>query len=358
MEPSSKVIYLNTAACGLIEEEVIAAGNNFYSALAVKGSGWAEQWRMTAEPRIRATIASFIGAKPDNVAMVPNFSWALNGVVQSLKGDERVLLYRHDYPSLIEPFRINNFDIKWIDTEDGFTLPVEEIKQLIRNNEIDIAALSHVQYNSGYMLDIQEIGALCRKHNVLFIVDATQSMGAMPISIDTTPVDILIWSNYKWMNAGFGTGVLYIADGFLHKYTPVMGGHNSYQMRNDTWMYVPSILSYEPGHPNMYGLTILEAAINHKQKAGIESIAKHNSLLTALLLDKIKELPVAMIGPATTDNRASFILLKDKDGLEDWLKQHNIVTTNRNGLIRISMHYYNTAADVMGLVECISNKYK
>jgi len=354
MSHLTKKTYLNTAACGLLEPAVVAAANDFNVLLSAGGSNRSEQWRREDEPRIRSVIASFIGAPAGNIAVVPNFSWALNGIVQSLKGTERVTLYRHDYPSLTEPFRINNFNIQWLDDEDGFTLPLEQLHQRITNNETDLVVMSHVQYNTGYMLDLEETGALCKKHGVLFIVDATQSLGAIPIDIQAQHMDVLIASNYKWMNAGFGTGIMYMSDSFLEKYTPVVAGNNSFREHNGVMAYSPSVQSFEPGHANMSGLLLLEAAINHKmQMGGVASIALHNSRLAALLLQHIPKLPVQLIGPAIMEHRASIIVLKDVNGLSALLRENNIVVTNRNGIVRISMHYYNTEEDVMRLVDCL-----
>jgi selenocysteine lyase/cysteine desulfurase len=353
MQSNSKITYLNTAACGLIEEEVKAAGFDLYNAVSKSGSAAAEDWRFNKEAGIRKTIAGFIGAPATNVAMIPNFSWALNGLVQSLKGTEKVLLYKHDYPSVVEPFRINNFDITWVDAKDGFTLPVDEIETAVKNNKIDIVVLSHVQFSTGYKLDIVALGALCKEHSVLFIVDATQSIGAVPIDLSKQHADVLIASNYKWMNAGFGTGIMYISDSFLDKYPPVVGGHNSYQMVEDKMQYVPSALSYEPGHPNMLGHTIVAAAIEHKMKMGLDKIVAHNMQLTQLLIDNIGHLSTQLIGPLNIDNRTSIVILKDENGISEKIKKHNIIVTNRNNTVRISMHYYNTEADVMRLVDAL-----
>lgn len=353
MEPS-KITYLNTAACGLVAEEVASAGNDFTLGLTANGSARSEQWRQAEEGRIRDTVAAFLGTRKEKIAIVPNFSWALNAIVQSLDPALKVMLYRQDYPSVLEPFRINGFPIDWIDTNDGFTLPVEQIEQAIEAKAIDILAISHVQFNSGYKLDIKRIGSLCRKHDVLFIVDATQSMGAVPLDMAQLETDILIASNYKWMNAGFGTGILYMSDTFLARHTPVVGGHNSYQMKDGKWMYVPSVLSYEPGHPNMYGQLLLEAAIHQKQKLGIDNIETHNKELTTLLLGHLKSIPVQLIGPFTMENRASIVILKDEHGLSGWLKENDIIVTNRNGIVRISMHFYNTAEEIMRLVDVLS----
>ncbi len=354
---STNTIYLNTAACGLVPSATTDAATELYKALETNSSTRAEHWRFEEETPIRETIAAFLNTDPDTVAMVPNFSWAMNAVVQSLKGGERVLLYKHDYPSLLEPFRINKFDIAWVDAPDEFNIDVEAIEDAIVNNKVDIVAISHVQWTSGYLLDIKRIGELCKAHGVLFFVDGTQSMGAQVIDLSDLNIDVYAASNYKWMNAGFGTGVLRIKKSFLEKYPPVVGGNNSYRMIDGTIQYRASILSYEPGHPNMCGLTVLNAAIKHKQALGVANITVTNEKLTQLLLDSIKDLPVKLIGDFTTKSRASIVILKDENGLGDWIKQHNIVVTQRNGLLRISMHYYNTEAEVIAMAGCINKFY-
>lgn len=356
MPDNAKTIYLNTAACGLVPAAIVAAANELYKVLETNSSTCAEQWRFEEEQAIRQQIADFLHAEVDTIAMVPNFSWAMNAVVQSLKGTKRVLLYKHDYPSLLEPFRINGFDITWIDAPDGFSIDIEAIEKAVNEQSVDIVAISHVQWTSGYLLDLQRISNVCKANGVLFFVDATQSMGAQPIDLSQLHIDVFAASNYKWMNAGFGTGVLSIKNSFLQRYPPVTAGDNSYRMIDGTMQYRPSILSYEPGHPNMFGLTVLRAAIQHKTELGVDNIARHNATLMDMLLKGLQNLPVNPIGKLTMDNRAAFVLLKDENGLGDWLKQRGIVVTQRNGLLRVSTHYYNTEGDVMTFIECI-NKF-
>jgi cysteine desulfurase/selenocysteine lyase len=353
---TSNLIYLNTAAFGQVSPATVAVANELYTQFAHNGSTRSEEWRAHEENCIRQTIADFLGSQPANIAMVPNFSWAMNGIVQSLKGTEKVLLYTRDYPSFLEPFKINNFNITWVDATDGFNINMDQVFDAIRNRKVDVVALSHVQWSSGYRIDIKEIGDLCREYGVLFIVDGTQSLGANIIDLSDLHIDVFAASNYKWMNAGFGTGILYVSDSFLQRYPPVVGGHNSYKTVGDQWKYIPSAQSYEPGHPNMFGLTLLEAAIKHKMDLGIPHIARHNLSLAEQFLNGIEGAPVRILGDYTMSNRAPIIYLHDEDGLGEWIQQHNIVVTRRNGFLRVSTHFYNTEADVQALVDCINNK--
>jgi cysteine desulfurase/selenocysteine lyase len=348
-------IYLNTASFGLIDPAVKATADAFYTELAEYGSPVSESWRTDSEPRIRETIAEFLGAQAKDIAMVPNFSWAFNGIVQSLTGKERVLLYSGDYPSVLEPFKLNRFDIKWIDDTDDFELPLDTIENLIRNREVDIVALSHVQYNSGYKLPLAHISALCKEYQVIFIVDATQSMGAVPINVTALDIDVLIASNYKWMNAGFGTGIMYLSSHFLSQYPPVVGGFASYTMRDGQWEHILSARSYEPGHPNVYGLNLLKASIVHIQSKGLPEIEAYNAQLLQMLLQGIANLRLPLIGPATMTNRSSYILLRDENNLSQRIAEAGFIVTNRGGRIRISVHHYNTEQEVTALLEHLDN---
>lgn len=355
---SAPSIYLNTASCGLISPASLAAGNELYRGFAENASGASETWRLNEEGRIRNLLADFISAPAANVAMVPNFSWAMNAVVQALKGTERVLLYKHDYPSLLEPFRINKFDITWVDTPDGFLIDVEAIENAVRSKSVDIVAISHVQWTSGYKLDIEYIGNLCRENGVLFFVDGTQSLGACVIDLSALPVDVFAASHYKWMNAGFGNGTLYLTDVFMSRYQPVVGGHNSYKIRDGNWGYEPSVISYEPGSPNMFGLNIVAHAIGEKNKIGLPEIARHNLKLTQLFLEELGDAPVHLLGDRTMRNRSPIVLLKDENGLGEHILASGFVVTRRNGLLRVSTHFYNKEDQVTALAGSIRTFYR
>ena len=346
-------IYLNTASCGLLPDTHTAAANQLNSAFASDASNHAEHWRDVEQPLVRQAVADFLQVQAANVALVPNFSWAMNGLVHSLRGDEKVLLYTSDYPSLTTPFKLNDFDITWINEKDDFLIDTTELKQLLVDNEIEILAISHVQWLSGFKIDLQDIAGFCREHDIWLIVDATQSMGAMPIYPAELDIDVFIASNYKWMNAGFGTAVMYMGNEFHTAYTPKVGGNNSFTMVDGKMQYLPSVQSYEPGHPNMFGFTILKSAIEHKLSLGLQHIEQHNRKLTELLLNSLTGLNVQLIGEASADNRASMVFLRDKGGLLQFIKERGVLVSGRMGHVRISMHYYNTEDDVMKLAEIL-----
>ncbi|HEY0299089.1 MAG TPA: aminotransferase class V-fold PLP-dependent enzyme, partial [Arachidicoccus sp.] len=340
---TGNTIYLNTAACGLVSKAATKAGTDLYENFATNSSAASEYWRDTTSFQIRKTIADFVSAKEENMAFIPNFSYAMNSVVHSLRGDEKILLYKNDYPSLTIPFAINHFDITWIEDENGFLIDIDKIASLIEEKQIDIVAISHVQWQSGFKIDLARLSAMCKEKNVWLIVDATQSLGGVEINLSTLPLDVFIASNYKWMNAGFGTGILYINNEFLEKYPPKISGNNSktVQFENDQYTFNPGISNFEPGHLNQFGFSVLAKAIEEKNAIGLQKIEAHNKNLTQQLLDKLLGLPIHLIGDASIENRSSIVVLKEENGLHEFLLQRSIITTLRNAAIRISLHFHN-----------------
>ncbi|MEZ5017143.1 MAG: aminotransferase class V-fold PLP-dependent enzyme [Flavipsychrobacter sp.] len=345
--------YLNTAACGLLPSAFTTQAEELYDEMSADASTHAEHWRDNVQPELRKAVGKLLNTDVENIALLPNFSWGINGVVQSLKGTERILMYKNDYPSLTEPFKIKGFDITWVGDEDGFAIDVAAIKTHILAKQVDILAISHVQWMSGFKVDLKELGTWCKENDVLFIVDATQSLGAIEIDLGEMNVDVLISSNYKWMNAGFGTGVMYMNRSFIERYTPAVGGHNSYVLSEGKWIYQPSVRSFEPGHPNMYGFSVLHAAIKHKLEMGVSKIEEDNKALTQQLLDELRTLGINYLGDDDMERRASIIFIKDENGVWDKLKEHNIIASQRGGNIRFGIHYYNTEADIKKLVDCL-----
>lgn len=350
--------YLNTAACGLLSPQSLASTYDFYTAMQSASSTRAEAWKTTEWQSVRETTARFVNAPVQNVVFVPNFSFGINSIVQSLRGDEKVLLYKNDYPSLLDPFRINKFDISWIDSTDGFTVSADELKSTLLSNKIDILAISHVQWLSGFKFDIEDLGAFCRQHGIMYMVDATQSLGALVTDVSKLNADVLIASNYKWMNGGFGTGIMYIADSFLQRYPPVISGFNSYIIKDGVAAIESPIRCYEPGHLNIHGLLVLEAAMKEKLEQGVDKIEEHNRHLTQRLLNGIADLPVKLLGEAGTQTRSSIILIKDEGGLGAYIAEKDIIVSQRGGFLRVSMHFYNTEADVDHFTDILRTFFK
>lgn len=351
--PTSGAIYANTASCGLVAKTGVNSMHQFMLELHTSGSIRAEQFLTEDLPEIRKKIAGFVDAQQGELALIPNFSFGLNALLPVLLPYKKVLLLDDDYPSLTQPFDLNDFEITWIASDDRFSFDLEKIERAIQQQDIRIVAVSQVQYLTGYCLDIEALGKICKSHNAILLVDGTQSLGAVPFSFAQSVVDVFISSNYKWMNAGFGTGIMMMKTNFLEEHEPKIGGFASFLNKNGTWQYTPSIQSYEPGHLNMGGFLVLEEAINFKLKLGIDNIYAHNKALLDLLLAGLESNGITINGPYSNENRTSILCLKETPELIKSLKANQVVHKARNGSIRLGLHFHNSSEDVEVILKAL-----
>jgi len=352
-----KTTYLNTAGCGLISAASLKAGADIYNEFAVNSSARSEVWREKEDPLYRERLAGFLEVDQDRLGYIPNFSYAMNMVVQSLRGDERILVYKNDYPSIYAPFVQNGFTVHFLESEDGFSLNIHTIEDQITEHKIDIVAIGHVQWQTGFKIDLPALTALCKKHHVKLIVDATQSLGAIPIPMQKLGIDVVISSHYKWMNSGFGNGLIYFDPSFLEAYPPVIIGAA-------TLDFAGKARSYEPGGLNIYGLALLDQAIRDKQQIGAQNIHIENMRLTKTLLDGLAphKDQIEILGDYSIDQRASIVVIKDTGNhngqLGAFLENAGIIVTGRGGTLRVSIHFYNTAEQIGYFLEVLNNWLK
>jgi cysteine desulfurase/selenocysteine lyase len=340
-------IYLDTAAAGIVSKHVLQTSHIYDETLHTAPSSAFFTFLEDDYPRIKKNVADFCGVDSHHLAFIPNFSYGLTTLLPSLqKKHSRVLLFEDDYPSLTLPFQLHEFDVYWLPSHDGYSWDLNELEDALAKHKIEILAISHVQYLTGAKLEITAIAEICKRLNVLLVVDATQSLGAIPLHFDRSGIDVLITSNYKWMNGGFGSGLMCFRTGFFEDYPPTIGGFGSYKNVEDGWKYVPSSASYQPGHFNFGLLLLLEQAIKEKTEMGMETLEAHNMKLATRFVDGVLGSEHKLIGPKNMDGRSSIICIEAPKDLHQQFENARIRCTYRNNSIRFAFHFTNTQEDL------------
>ncbi len=347
-------IYLNTAATGKVDPEHIKQANKKYKSLSESPSQFAEAWFESEVPKIKELVADRFGAQTKEVALVPNFSFGINAVLNALPENSNVLCYKKDYPSLIDPLHYKNFNIIEFSDRGGFTIYPETIERFIRKHYIDFLVISHVQWLTGFKTNLSLVSEICKRNNVRLIVDATQSAGAVAIDFDQSGIDVMIFSNYKWLNAGFGTGCLLMKGDFLHEFPPKISGMHSYEMIDGEMVLEPSIKFYEPGHQNLFGLEILKQVLESRTKKEIQKIEKKNQKLTKFFLENFKQRNIKALGAKDLNSRSSIVYLKGGEDLHQYLSKHQVISSFRGGHVRLSFHFDNKKKEVEKAIELLS----
>src|SRR5690606_32103463 len=336
--------YLNNAGAGILSEEAVDASDKFRRGIRMNGSATAVNWIFNESLLLKKEIGTFVGATVDQIALIPNFSTGLNFFLAGVDKSHNILLYKNDYPSLVMPFELRGYNITWLDHKDDYTIDMNDIEKAFSGNNISILAISHIQYSSGFKIDLDRLAALCKQFQVTLIVDGTQSIGSVNFNFENSAVDVMIWSNYKWMNGGFGNGVMCIRNEVLEKFPPAVAGFGSYIMDNGKLKYEPSAKSFEPGQLNMSGFEMLRVALKHKMAFGLAEIEKHIQKRVKELVDGLCDLDINVYGGKDLP-RSGVVCFEADESLMEFLDQNGVKGTYRFGHIRLSPHYYNTSED-------------
>lgn len=345
--------YFNTAAAGLLPARYTEKAGIFLRQMAVNASGANDEWYQLHMNSLRQSAAGFLDAEVNETVFIPNFSFGLYALVQSIPANKRTMVLHEDYPSIIDPLRLSGFRALRLKSVHKIFFNQEEIMVALLAHSIELLVISHVQWLTGFRIDLDALGEFCRSKGIIMIVDATQSMGAMPLSLKRSGADAIISSNYKWMNAGFGTGIMCVRRDFLEQYPPKIRGNHSRMISGGKWTDDASVLGFEPGHLNVPGLIIAGEAIADKIHSDTAEIFKHNMRLTSWFIESLPNPASLLVGPTSTEFRSSIISLKGGELLYNHLMKRGFVVSLRNGAVRVSFHYHNTQAEVNELIETL-----
>ena len=229
---------------------------------------------------------------------------------------------------------------------------LEQIAEACRGARM--LAISHVQYLSGHRVNLTAIGEICRSTGTFFFVDAIQGMGAFPIDVRRDNIQALAADGHKWMRGPEGCGVLFVQQGWQDRIEPMefgwtnVAGFHDYSSRDMALRRDAG--RYECGTLNTVGCYGLRASLEFILEVGVEPIADAILALTGQLAEGIAQLDLEMCGARTPDNAAGIVTFR-KRGVESaylvrQLKDYGILAAHRQGWVRFSPHFYQSAAEI------------
>jgi selenocysteine lyase/cysteine desulfurase len=317
----------------------------------------------------RRIAAQLLGCKSEEIAFVGPTSLALSFIGSGLKfrRGENVLIYFDDYPSNVYPWMAladQGVEVRLMNTRGLGLIRLRDVTGQVDENT-RLVALASCHFISGYRLDVAAIGAYLRERNILFCLDAIQTVGAFPVSIEQ--VDLLAADAHKWLLGPCGAGLMYVRDSVQERLNPpIYGWHN---VRCPEFVAQEQIVlrsgaaRYEAGTHNLLGLVGLVTAMELILELGVENISREllrkRSWLVPALKAKGYEVLHADVLPENSSGITSFYRPGDDlAALHQKLLDANVITslrTDRKGqkYIRLSPHFYNTDEELRRVLELI-----
>jgi cysteine desulfurase / selenocysteine lyase len=319
--------------------------------------------------RCRDLAARLLNARPEEIAIIGPTSLGLSLVAAGLawRNGDNVLFYPEDYPSNVYPWMAlarHGVEPRQIKTTTlGQIQPQDVLNQI--NHRTRLVALASCHFISGHRIDLQTIGTELRKRNVLFCVDAIQTLGAFPTTVEY--VDFLAADAHKWLLGPCAAGLLYVRKEIQEQLNPVLLGWHNVKCPNfvalEELVLRHDARRYEAGSQNLLGLTGLHASLELLLELNVNLIAnellRKRNLLLAALLNK----GYNVLGHDSNPSNASAILSFSRPGadlekLHQTLAASDIVTSLRtdragNRYLRISPHCYNSDAELHRFLDAL-----
>lgn len=350
------LVYFNHAAVAPLPRRVAEAIVAHIENIRDRGAADWRRWFGGIE-RAREKAAGFLGAHRSEIAFLPSTSWALNLVAHSLewKAGDNVVGDDMEFPSNSYPWRLlekRGVEYRVARNRAG-RVTVEDIADKV-DDRTRIVAVSWVAFHNGFVFPVDEIGRLCRERGILFVVDAIQGLGALPLDLSKTPIDVLAADAHKWLLGQEVCTLFYVGQRACDRLPPPFVGWWNLRMEEDAGFLAESATfhsgarRYEPGSLPTAQIAGLEASIGLLEEIGIEAVRDRILGLVTALRDGLAARGWRIVSP---EPLASGILAAvppsgDERAMAKALEKRGILVAPREGAVRFSPHVGNDLKEV------------
>jgi len=282
-----------------------------------------------------------------------SLAWAI-----APKKGANIVSTRASFPSTVYPWKrvAEEFgaELRLAEHDENYYTKTDDILHLI-NKDTAVVTLSHVEYACGQRYNLESFAKAAHDVGALFIVDATQSMGMVPINAQNTGADAIVASGYKWLRGTYGAAVGYIAPS-IQSLSPGIIGFRSHK---DIWNMKAERLELPEDASRFEFTTIhfgaalgLAASIDEITNLGIQKVWERDLELTDILIEGVLEKGLEIASPTNDEERSSIVSIKMPAGFDTGevvgklQDDYGILVTNRSGFLRVSPHIDNNSKEI------------
>jgi selenocysteine lyase/cysteine desulfurase len=369
-------IHLNNAGSGLLSRETLTTMTGHLELEASIGGYEAAAREHDRIARTYENIAELINARSDEIALFDNSTHAWNAAFYSMsfKEGDRILTGRNEYGSNVLAYlqiaQRTGAEIVIVPNDKHGQLDLNALENLV-DNRTKLIGVSHIPTSGGLINPAAEIGKIARKTGVPFLLDATQSVGQIPVDVEALGCDMLTATGRKFLRGPRGIGFLWVKTSALAHLEPFVAEIASATWNGDRGFdWQPGAKRFETWENSYSNILGLSSAVRQTIDLGIEAIARRCTSLGASLRDQLDEIPglstydlgsskgaivTAKFESIPTEVAAS-ILAKQGINVSTTVPEQSQFDTEERGvhpLIRFSPHYYNTEDEIDYAVKAI-----
>ena len=363
------VLHFNNAGASLMPRQVLEATIAHLQLEAQIGGYEAAERANDAIEHVYDAAAALIGCSRDEIAIIENATRAWDMAFYSIpfKPGDRILTamaeYASNYIAFLQVTRKTGATVEVIPNDAHGQISLEALRRTI-DDRVKLIAITHVPTNGGLVNPVVEVGKVAREHGILYLVDACQSVGQMPIDVNQIGCDMLSATGRKYLRGPRGTGFLYVRNSVLERLEPPMLDlHAAEWVANDRYEIRPDARRFENWETNYAGKIGLGVAIDYALQWDVDITWRRIKSLAYKLRTQLSPLPGVIVRDrGVTQCGIVTFSVEDKnpDEIVSTLSKDNInVSVTRrsstlldmdarglDNLVRASVHYYNSEEEV------------
>jgi cysteine desulfurase / selenocysteine lyase len=321
--------------------------------------------------RIRASIAQLIGGKPEEVALTSGASTGMSAVAYGLtwKPGDEVLTAKGEFPLQYATW-------KPMEAREGIVMKVVSPRERFITADDFLAAMSPktrmvsaslVRFDNGVLLDSARIAAACHAQGALLLLDVSQCCGGMPLDVAKLGADFLVCAGYKWLLSPYGTGFFWAKNEHIENMRPgpfywaaAEGAQNFHSLALENPKPAHGASRWDIAETsNYFNFAAMDASLQFVLQLGPETVEAHNRKLIDFLFERLPKDRCVPVSPLDSAHRGPYGCFAARSPektseLYQKLVKEKIITSLREGNIRVSPHLYNTERDVDRLITAIT----
>jgi cysteine desulfurase/selenocysteine lyase len=294
----------------------------------------------------RQKVARFINSRStDEIIFTRNATEAINLVSHAwgqdnIRRDDRIVITELEHHSNIVPWQVlcnqTRASLDYIEVDDGGCLDMDSYEKTLRNRKTRLISISEVSNVLGTIVPIREIVKKAHAKDIPVLVDAAQSVPHMPVDVQATDCDFMVFSAHKMLGPT-GVGILYVKKEILEELQPfISGGDMIKEVHKYETIYNDLPYKFEAGTPNIADVIGFGAAMDYLNRLGMDKVRDHEIELTKYAMDAMKDIrEMTLYGPLDAKNKGGVISFNLGD-----IHPHDLATIlNDQGIAIRSGHH-------------------
>jgi len=389
---TKKKIYMNNASIAPTAVSTIKAITDAFLKYSIEGpdSKAVNEFIISLMGELRLRVAPLINSEPEEIIFTQSTTEGLNYIRNGIDwkiGDSVVVrggTHEHyaNYLPWLQLSREKKVNLISLPINDTGYFDIAELENVIsRGRRIESKAkaptrmektpklitLSHALFNNGAIMPVDEVGKITKKNDMLFCIDAAQSVGSIEIDVKRIGCDFMAFPAFKWICGPLGLGILYCSKKAAEVLKPQSIGSESATLSSDqkTLAYLEPPVKFQTGFRNFPALAGLEASVRYLLRIGLGNIRSMNMKVANILRTELGKITgIKLYGPEDENLRTSIVSFSctevDSKTITDKLEENEIIFAERNigsgrKGVRASPHFFNSEAEVMRAVDQLKN---